>query len=283
MNKFRLLFSGLLALLAISLFGQEVQLHPDQVGSYGATANTLLVAKGGTSTTEFKSAATLGLLTAEVDGSITNEAQAFGASGTTSPQLILTAANGAGGGTATFVGAGGISLGQSGGTITITQTAGATYTGTAPVDVTGAVISLANSGATAGTFNNVTVTAKGIVTAGSNVAYLTTEVDGSVTNEIQALTRTSTNNTASLSLSGGSIAVEDLFVREEFAPTSGTTITLTGTIPTDAGKFSFRRNGLEQNYGSGKGVVSINTGTKIITVTRAFASGEVFEVVYPKQ
>jgi hypothetical protein len=283
MNKFRLLFSGLLALLTFAVFGQEVMLHPDQVGSYTAAANTILVAKGGTSATEFKSAATLGLLTAEVDGSVTNEAQAFGAGGTTSPTMTLTPAGGVGGGVVTLVGAGGISLGQSAGTITITQTAGATYTGTAPVDVTGAVISLANSGATAGTFNNLTVTAKGIVTAGSNVAYLTAEVDGSTTNEIQALTRTSTNNTASLSVGGGSIAVEDLFVREEFAPTSGTTITLTGTLPTDVGKFSFRRNGLEQNYGSGKGVVSINTGTKVVTVTRAFASGEIFEIVYPKQ
>ena len=37
----------------------------------------------------------------------------------------------------------------------------------------GIAVTLANSGATAGTFNNVTINAKGLVTAASNVAYLT--------------------------------------------------------------------------------------------------------------
>jgi hypothetical protein len=50
-----------------------------------------------------------------------------------------------------------------------------TYTG----DVTGSgststVLTLANSGVSSGTYNNVTVNAKGLVTVGSNVAYLTT-------------------------------------------------------------------------------------------------------------
>jgi hypothetical protein len=42
---------------------------------------------------------------------------------------------------------------------------------------------LQTSGVTASTYNNVTVNNKGIVTAGSNVAYLTSEADGSLINE----------------------------------------------------------------------------------------------------
>jgi long-tail fiber proximal subunit/endosialidase-like protein/collagen triple helix repeat protein len=51
---------------------------------------------------------------------------------------------------------------------TIAMTGDATGSGTTSIAVT-----LAASGATAGTYNNVTVNAKGLVTAGSNVAYLT--------------------------------------------------------------------------------------------------------------
>jgi hypothetical protein len=45
-------------------------------------------------------------------------------------------------------------------------------------------LALANTGVTAGTYNNVTVDAKGRVTAGTNVSYLTTEGDGVVGNEV---------------------------------------------------------------------------------------------------
>lgn len=49
-----------------------------------------------------------------------------------------------------------------------------TYTATAPISVSGSrVISHDDSGAVAGTFNNLTVDAKGHVTAGSNVPYIT--------------------------------------------------------------------------------------------------------------
>ena len=59
------------------------------------------------------------------------------------------------------------------------QFAGAgTYTGTAPITVSGTTISHATSGVSAGTYNNVTVNTLGHVTGGSNVAYLTgTKVD----------------------------------------------------------------------------------------------------------
>lgn len=57
----------------------------------------------------------------EADGSVTNEAQALTISGTTSGIITLATAGGAGGGTATIAAGTGITVGQSGGTITITN------------------------------------------------------------------------------------------------------------------------------------------------------------------
>jgi hypothetical protein len=62
----------------------------------------------------------------EADGSTTNEAQTLSASGTTSPVINLTAANGAGGGSVTFTAGSGITLGHSANNITITA---ASFTG----------------------------------------------------------------------------------------------------------------------------------------------------------
>ena len=62
----------------------------------------------------------------EVDGSVTNEAQTLSVSGTTSGILTLSTAGGAGGGTATIASGTGISVAQSGGTITITNSSPAT-------------------------------------------------------------------------------------------------------------------------------------------------------------
>jgi len=62
----------------------------------------------------------------EVDGSVTNEAQTLSVSGTTSGILTLNTAGGAGGGTATIAAGTGISVAQSGGTITITNSSPAT-------------------------------------------------------------------------------------------------------------------------------------------------------------
>jgi hypothetical protein len=266
-NLLLLLFLGLAGGLTAQL--SEPLVHPEQLGSYGAPADAILVAEGGPNQTVFKTASTLGL-----DASATNEAQTLAATGTTTPTLTLTSVSGTGGGTVTLAGAGGITLGQSAGTITITQTAGANYTGTAPVTVTGSTISLAPSGVAAGTYNNVTVATNGTVTAASNATYLTTET--------QVLSRTATTNV--VNLTGGTNAnVEDVMAREEFAPTTGSTVTLVGTLPTDVDKYVVERNGMVQNYGAGKGVISINTSTKVVTFTRAFSAGEIVLVRYPKQ
>ena len=62
----------------------------------------------------------------EVDGSVTNEAQTLSTSGTTSGILTLSTAGGAGGGTATIAAGTGITVAQSAGTITITNSSPAT-------------------------------------------------------------------------------------------------------------------------------------------------------------
>jgi hypothetical protein len=76
----------------------------------------------------------------------------------------------------------------------ISVTGDATGSGTTAITLT-----LANSGVTAGTYNNVTVNAKGLVTGGSNVAYLT-----SLTDTLQTVTsRGATSSVATISLTGG--------------------------------------------------------------------------------
>lgn len=63
-----------------------------------------------------------GFLTAEVDGSVTNEAQTLSATGTTSPVISLSQVSGAGGGSVTLNSSGIVSLNQNSNTITISAT-----------------------------------------------------------------------------------------------------------------------------------------------------------------
>jgi len=62
----------------------------------------------------------------EVDGSVTNEAQSLTVTGTTSGKITLSTAGGAGGGEAVIAAGTGITIGQSGGTITVTNSSPAT-------------------------------------------------------------------------------------------------------------------------------------------------------------
>jgi len=57
------------------------------------------------------------------------------------------------------------------------------FTGDATSTVGTVALTLANSGATAGTYNNVTVNAKGLVTGGSNASYLTSNQSISITGD----------------------------------------------------------------------------------------------------
>lgn len=62
----------------------------------------------------------------EVDGSVTNEAQSLTVTGTISGKITLSTAGGAGGGEAVIAAGTGITIGQSGGTITVTNSSPAT-------------------------------------------------------------------------------------------------------------------------------------------------------------
>ncbi|MCA9324102.1 hypothetical protein KC992_03280 [Candidatus Saccharibacteria bacterium] len=59
-----------------------------------------------------------------------------------------------------------------------------TYSAGTGLDLSGTVFSLADSGVLAGSYNNVSVDSKGRVLSGSNVAYITSESDGVIGNEV---------------------------------------------------------------------------------------------------
>lgn len=139
------------------------------------------------------------LAATEVDGSITNELQTL-ANASTSTTHTTTLSNS--GGSTQFVEGTGIGLATTGtgldGILTITNTAP-----DQTVAITGAGISVVT-----GTYPNFTVTS--------------TEIDGSITNELQTISSTSdaTSHTATLSNSGGSI---------QFVEGSNITLTTSGT------------------------------------------------------
>ncbi len=76
----------------------------------------------------------------------------------------------------------------------ITLSGDATGSGTTAITVT-----LANSGVTAGTYNNVTVNAKGLVTSGSNVSYLTSYTE---TDTLATVTGRGASSSTQITLSG---------------------------------------------------------------------------------
>lgn len=184
-----------------------------------------------------------GTLTA-TDASATNEAQTLSVSGTTSGIISLNAISGVGGGTATIAAGTGITVGQSGGTITITNSApdqtvsitGAginVVTGTYPnftitgTEVDGSVtnegvLGVGAGGASSSTIisntsgaTGVTINAAGILTIsestssnGGSITITGTEVDGSTTNELQSYSHAGTTTyTNTLSGGGGSWSI----------------------------------------------------------------------------
>lgn len=165
-----------------------------------------------------------------VDVSATNEAQTLTVAGTTSPTVSINAISGTGGGTATFTGAGITALSQSGGTITITSTevdALTTNEGSLTVATGSGTTSIINSNTSGSTGVTITAGTGLSISESGNVITLDntgiiTEVDGSVTNELQTIANTSdaTTHTATLSASGGSL---------QLAEGAGITLTTSGT------------------------------------------------------
>lgn len=155
----------------------------------------------------------------------TSDNQTLTIAGTTSPTIALSGSN-----TATFSAGTGITLGQSLGTITVTNSApdtnttydhlATTATGGANIRLHGSDgstddIKLANGTGITATYtdaNTITLANTGVVT----------EIDGSTTNELQTLNNTSdaTSHTVTLSNSGGSA---------QLVEGSGISLTTTGT------------------------------------------------------
>ena len=183
--------------------------------------------------------------------------------------------------------------------------AGTTYTAGTGIDITGTTISntgdlsntnelqtisaasnvvtLSNGGGT------VTIAGAGIntvATASNTITVTGTEVDGSTTNEIQTVSRNvATNNIVTLSLSGGTVNVEDLFAEGVATFTAGqTTATMSGTLPSENTKLWVFRNNLLYVVGaSGCSTCNVVRSGSTLTFARALASGETVTFKYPLQ
>ena len=166
-------------------------------------------------------------LSAEVDGSITNEGSLSVTTGTGTTSVINS--NTSGSAAVTLEASTGLSIGEAGNTITLTNTA---------PDQT---VSLTGAGITAisGTYPNFTITS--------------TEVDGSVTNEIQDLSLT--GNT--LSLSGDATTVDlSGYLDDQTVSLTGAGITaISGTYPS----FTITSTEVDGSI-SNEGALSIGTG-----------------------
>lgn len=166
-------------------------------------------------------------LSAEVDGSVTNEGSLSVTAGTGTTSVINS--NTSGSAAVTLSASTGLSIDEAGNTITLTNTA---------PDQT---VSLTGAGITAisGTYPNFTITS--------------TEVDGSVTNELQDLSLT--GNT--LSLSGDATTVDlSGYLDDQTVSLTGAGITaISGTYPS----FTITSTEVDGSV-SNEGVLSIGTG-----------------------
>lgn len=181
-------------------------------------------------------------------------------------------------------------IGVSSGTGVSVSTVGgvATVTNTGDLSTANEIQSYAHSGTTSytntlslggGTFTLTSGSGIGINHSGGAVTVSNTG-DLSTTNEIQTISRNvATNNVATLSLSGGTANVEDLFVEStaSFTP-GGTTATMSGTLPSENTKLWVTRNGLSYVVGT-----NVLRSGSTLTFSRALVSGEVVKYKYPFQ
>ena len=192
---------------------------------------SMTIAGGGINTVG-TAGSTITITGTEVDGSVTNEGTLGVGAGGASSSVLLSNTSGATGVTVNAAGINTISetTSANGGSITITATevdGSITNEGTLGVGAGGASSSVLLSNTSGAT--GVTINAAGINTIsettsanGGSITITATEVDGSVTNELQTIDNTSdaTSHTATLSNSGGSI---------KFVEGTGITLATTGT------------------------------------------------------
>jgi len=140
---------------------------------------------------------------------------------------------------------------------TITISGDASGSGTTAIALT-----LAASGATAGTYNNVTVNTKGLVTAASNVAYLTANQTITHTGDVTGSGTTSIADTV-VGLQGRAVAAT--------APTTNQVLQWNGTnwlpatIATGAGTITGVTAGTGLSGGGTTGTVTLNLANTAVT------------------
>ena len=116
----------------------------------------------------------------------------------------------------------------------ISVTGDATGSGTTSI-----ALILANSGATAGTYNNVTVNAKGLVTSGSNVSYLTSYTE---TDTLATVTARGASTSTAVTLNGG------LTMGAIVTGYAGNTMQVTGNMGLYASSNYYIRTGTTASY-----------------------------------
>jgi hypothetical protein len=286
-------------MLPLALLAQPVEplIPVATIGAYGAGVGDIpTVASGATIHTHITRAALAAALVPNItlSGNVTGAANATViANGVVTPAMI----------------ANGTSAGQvykwNGTAWSLQPDAGTTYTAGTGIDITGVTISntgdLSNTNElqTIATATNTvtlsngggafTVAGAGInvaTTSGTTITVTGTELDGNPTNEIQSVSRNvATNNVVTLSLSGGTVNVEDLFVEATATFTAGqTTATMAGTLPAENSKLWVYRNGVRHVVGaSGCSGCNVTRSGGTLTFARVLATGEVVTFKYPLQ
>lgn len=132
------------------------------------------------------------------------------------------------------------------------------------------------------TTKTLTLGRDGLANLTASFADNVNDADASVTNEIQTLSRNTTNNLASLSLSGGSAIVADIVSAQTFTGSTGSTLTLsTAPTLTYLASMQIRRNGVEQTFSNVGSATDVTvTGTTLTFNYRALTSDEVVVVKY---
>ncbi len=200
----------------------EVLTISDGTDSEALGGQTLTVSGTGIATVDYVPATnTLTIGAVEVDGSTSNELQTISASGAGPASYNVDLSNS--GGSVTFSEGAGIDLTRSVNTLTITNTGDVSNTNELQtLSVATNTTTLSNGG------GSMTIAGAGIntvSTSGSTITVTGTEVDGSISNELQTLSVAT--NTTTLSNGGGSMTIAGSGIIG--VSTSGTTITVTAT------------------------------------------------------
>lgn len=154
------------------------------------------------------------------------------------------------------------------------------------VDVNEGNLNLANIG---GTLPNTKIAQNG-ATSGQALKWNGTAwapaTDAGITAEAQTVSRNvGTNNVVTLSVTGSTVNVEDLFDVANATFTAGqTTATTTLTLPAENTKIRLTRNGILYEVGTtGCATCNVTRSGTTFTFGSALASGEIVKIIVPKQ